>query len=256
MLFDPPWPTPDVQRGFVMRDQGRVVGFLGTILSTRRIGDHHRPFCHLSSWIVRESHRSAGFELVLPLLAMKHYTLVNLSPSPAAHEIFSGLGFEELEREQRLIPLFTPPGALLRTSRVRIVLGATKVIPLLAGEERRIAVDMAGTQAALALLQWRKHHCLVIATSSSWRNGMRLATVEYASDWDLAHEWTPRVAEAFRRSLGTVGLRMAGRHARGILQPFAVSRPLERSALYRPSDSLVRPQDVDGLYSERVQQLP
>lgn len=255
MLFELAWIPPEHQRGFVLRDAGQVVGFLGTILSVRRIAGAERHFCHLSSWIVRESHRSAGIELVLPLLAMKHYTLVNLSPSPAAHEIFTRLGFRELEREQRLIPMFTPLKAFASSSRIQILLGADAVRPYLTGEEVRIVADMAATRASIALLRSGTQQCLVIATSSRWRYGLRLAMVEYASDKARLCEWGPRVAEAFRRSLGTVGMRVDGRHACGPLPPFAVLRPLERTALYRPSDPLVTPESVDGLYSERVQQL-
>src|SRR5512145_1520818 len=79
MLFEPPWPTPDDRRGYVLRDDGRVVGFLGTISCTREIRGRRERFCNLSSWIVRDSHRGASLQLVLPVLADREQTIVNLT---------------------------------------------------------------------------------------------------------------------------------------------------------------------------------
>jgi len=68
MLFDLPWPVEEEHRGFILRDGGEAVGFLGTIFSRRTVGGTTCRFCNLSSWIVKESHRSSSLQLILPVL--------------------------------------------------------------------------------------------------------------------------------------------------------------------------------------------
>src|SRR5262245_6490969 len=104
MLFEPPWPVVEPARGFLLEDGGEAVGFLGTIFSTRVVREVERRFVNLSSWIVRPSHRASSMQLVLPVLALKGYTIVNLSASETAHEIFRKLGFRTLEERQVLCP--------------------------------------------------------------------------------------------------------------------------------------------------------
>ena len=86
----------------VRRRQGG--GFIGTIFSTRRLLGRMEPICSLSSWIVLEEHRNASLLLLKPILAMREFTIVNLTPAPVVYEIFSKLGFKPLESERFIAP--------------------------------------------------------------------------------------------------------------------------------------------------------
>src|SRR5262245_6031219 len=114
MLFDPPWPVEEPQRGYVLIDRGGVVGFYGTMFSRRQVGGELIRFCNLSSWIVKESHRGASMQLLRPILALTDYPLVNPSPNDAALPIFRRLGFAVLEDTQWLVaPVASPRQVLL-----------------------------------------------------------------------------------------------------------------------------------------------
>ena len=252
MLFDLPWPVDEEERGFVLRDGGAVVGFLGTIFSRReRNGATHR-FCNLSSWIVKETHRAASFQLVLPVLALKSHTIVNLSPSPAAYEIFARLGFQPLETAQVLLPPFARPGELLRTRGSSVTTRLEELRAELDEPGRTVAEHMSGTLAAQALVRSGARRCHVVATRSPWKGGWKLAHVQYASDWELFWDHQALVSGAFARTLGTFGLRVEARHLRGRRPAFSVARPLPRPNLFRPASSDVTPRMIDGLYTEAV----
>jgi len=252
MLFDLPWPVDEEERGFVLRDGGAVVGFLGTIFSRReRNGTTHR-FCNLSSWIVKETHRAASFQLVLPVLALKSHTIVNLSPSPAAYEIFARLGFQPLETTQVLLPPFARPGELLRARGSSVTTRMEELRAELDEPGRTVAEHMSGTLAAQALVRSGARRCHVVATRSPWKGGWKLAHVQYASDWELFWDHLALVSGAFARTLGTFGLRVEARHLRGRRPAFSVARPLPRPNLFRPASSDVTPRMIDGLYTEAV----
>ena len=252
MLFDLAWKPGEETRGWALWDGPRAVGFLGAIPSRRTLAGSERRFVNLSSWIVEPPYRSESMKLVLPALADRARTIVNLSPSPAASEIFQSLGFRALETEQVLVPLVSGMGDLVPRVGVKLTTALDSIRPRLDDSGQRIFDDLKGTQAAQILLASGARTCHVVATRSPWKARWRLAHVQYASDWDLFWEHPARVARGFLRVLGTMGLRVDGRHVRGTLPAFSVRRALALPHLYRPEDASITPQLVDGLYTEAV----
>jgi hypothetical protein len=252
MLFDLAWTTEEPSRGFALWDGDRAVGFLGAIPSERAVAGRTRRFLNLSSWYVEPAYRSESLRLVLPLLADRKRTIVNLSASPAAAEIFRKLGFQELETEQVLVPLVTGVSDLLPRVGVGVRTRIDRIREALDPTGQRICDDMRGTLAGQALLTVGDKTCHVIATRSAWKAHWRLAHVHYASDWELLWRHPARVAGAFLRVIGTMGLRVDGRHLVGTPPPFSVRKALPLPHLFRPEDAGVTPRTVDGLYTEAV----
>lgn len=253
MLFDLPWKVDEPSRGFVLVEGGRAVGFLGTIFSNREIAGRTWRLCNLSSWIVEPAHRSSSFQLVLPVMSMRSYTILNLSASPTAHEVFRSLGFMVLEDEQALV---VPVGAIPRalSSRVSLELRPESIRAALDPAERRIFDDMRGTLAMQLLLTSGTRRCHIVATRSPWKGRMKLAHVQYASDGELLAGNLALVTWGFFRIAHTAGVRLDGRHAPLSLPAFAVRRRLPLPQLYRPADPDLTPRMLDGLYTESVGQ--
>ncbi len=109
MLFQYPWPAEDDNRGHVLLDGARVVGFLGALLSTREIDGRKERFCNLSSWIVLEAYRARSLSLLAPILRLEDHTIVCATPSPTAHRLFVRTGHKVLEDRVLLLPP-SPPG--------------------------------------------------------------------------------------------------------------------------------------------------
>jgi hypothetical protein len=252
MLFDLPWKTEEPTRGYALWDGPRAVGFLGAIPSERMLQGRRLRFVNLSSWFVEEAYRAESLRLVLPLLADRKRTIVNLSPSPAAAEIFLKLGFALLETEQVLVPLVTGAFDLVPRVGVGVRTRLDRVREALAPEGQALLDDMKGTQAGQVLLTSGDRTCHVIATRSAWKARWRLAHVQYASDWELFWRHPSRVAAAFLRVFGTMGLRVDGRHLRDAVPPFSVRKALPEPHLFRPEDAGVTAALVDGLYTEAV----
>jgi len=60
LLLDYPWRPADVERGWLVEDRGRIVGFMGTIYSDRQTSRGVRRFCDLSSWYLLADYRGDG----------------------------------------------------------------------------------------------------------------------------------------------------------------------------------------------------
>lgn len=250
MLFEPPWPVEEPQRGYALLDEGRVVGFYGTMFSRRIVQGRPVRFCNLSTWIVKESHRAQSLQILRPILALEDYVLVNPSPNAAVLPIFKRFGFEPLETSQWLTIPVADPRSLLRAWGTTLVVDPERIRQNLDAEGRKIHEHLRGTVAAEALVLRGGRACHVVATASRWKRGLRLAHVRYASDWSMLADHASLLAGAFLRKLGTVGLRVDARHVTAKLPPFSVRRAIALPPLYRPGASGITPELVDGLYAE------
>ena len=252
MLFDPPWPVEEPQRGYVLIDRGQVVGFCGTMFSRRQVRGERIRFCSLSSWIVRETHRAHSLQLLRPILALEDYVIVSPSPNAVALPIYVRLGFEVLEDTQWLIAPLASPRQIVRSVGTSLITNPERIRERLDAPDREIHDHLHGTVAAEALLLRGGRSCHVVATASPWKGRWRLAHVRYASDWGMLWDHAPLLAAAFLRTLGTVGLRVDGRYSAGRRPAFGVRRRLTLPPLYRPGPSGIAPDLVDGLYSEAL----
>lgn len=249
MLFQYPWPAEDENRGYVLFDGARAVGFIGTIFSTRELNGKQERFCHLSSWIVREAYRSRSLALLSPIIRMSSHTIVCDTPSPTAHRLFTRLGHRTLEDRVLLLPPFATWPELGSLRRASMTTDPAEVRAELAGEERRCFDDHRGSVGVHLLIRHRGRACWATATLKR-RSGFRFAFVQHVSDPTLFWECLPLFKLGFLKALRAPTLAIDARFAEGHQVSFSMSWRLTTPRLYRPAHDEIRPAHVDGLYSE------
>ncbi|MBC8133237.1 MAG: hypothetical protein H7X95_09680, partial [Deltaproteobacteria bacterium] len=109
MLFTYPWESPS-RHGFGYYADGKPVGFIGAIFSTRHVRGRAERFCNLSTWIVKKEFRGTSILLTRRIVdALAGHAVVGFTPAPTTCAVFSRLGFLPLETEQLLLfPLARP----------------------------------------------------------------------------------------------------------------------------------------------------
>jgi hypothetical protein len=247
MLFGYAWCS-EPYRGFALVADGAVVGFMGTIFASRPIAGRLEHFCNTSAWIVREPYRHASTLLLKPLLALRDHTILQLTPSAASYQIFSKLGFKELESEQLLLPPL--PGSLgdLAALTGSFALVRESLLDELSDDERRLYRDLGrDTLTQHVLLRRGGRRCYLIATPSH-RKGLIFADVHYIGDREFF--WANRLLaqSAFLRAMGATAMAVDARFALGHATGPASRREAKR--LFRPSRPEITAQMLDGLYSE------
>jgi len=246
MLFSTPW-SDNPQRGYALYADGRAVGFIATIFSNRNIAGHVERVCSLSSWIMEPDHRSEVLKLLMPILKLRDHSILNPTPSPAAHGIFSQLGFVPFETE-RLILSPIPDGA--RALSGSFTTSKEDLEKNLTGEEATIYAHHAWCAAARHLLLRRgDRECYVVATAMH-KKGIPFAEIQYVSDWDLF--WKLRLLAHAALFPGTRAIALfVDRRFAGERRPLlSVVRRCPR--LYRPAHKGLEPRMIDGLYSEMM----
>jgi hypothetical protein len=249
MLFTYPW-SDSPHRGYAIYAEGKAVGFLGTIFSTRPLAGRMERVCSLSSWIVLKEYRHASLSLVMPILKLRDCTILNPTPSPVAYEIFAKLGFQPLERERLILPPLPGIAEAARALSGSIVKSREVLESELAGEESAIYRDLSSSPVAQhVLLRRGERKCYLVATPIH-RRGIPFAEIQYIGDWDFFWEHRILAHAALLRSTRAIGLFVDGRFARGRRTPLALRWPAPR--LYRPTRKEITPEMIDGLYSEMM----
>lgn len=83
--------------GFMIEDDGKLVGVLCAYYSDQDIDGRRERFCNPHSWCVLEPHRKKSIDLVLRALRQDGYHFTMLSPNAEVAKVFRYLKFRELD---------------------------------------------------------------------------------------------------------------------------------------------------------------
>jgi hypothetical protein len=246
-LFDYDFDRGDRKdRGWVLCDGDAVVGFLGAIFSRR--GDE--SFCNVTSWVVKKSHRSSGgLQLLLPMLALKDHTILNLTPTAFTRAVFQRMGFRDLERRLLMIPPVYPQ---LPARGYRLVKDHATIARLLTGEDRQVFDDHRRYSCAHLLFVGSHDYSYVVAGKTRLRR-FPTSFVYYRSNAALFRKLAGAMQRALfgchRTLFSVVDARLCADAPLRGCRSYALHQP----RLYRPAaTSTRRREDIDTLYSELV----
>jgi hypothetical protein len=128
------WGGQEPYFGYLLEDEGKVVGFLGTLHTRREIRGKVEDICEIHSWYVKREYRNQSLNLLMPVLGMKRKkTIVNFTPTPSVHELGRKFGFQDLETA--VLAFFPVP---TRMKPVRIVTDPWSVSEFLDGEDLQV----------------------------------------------------------------------------------------------------------------------
>ena len=102
-LFEYQWRRDENYCGLALKDDDKVVGFIGMIFSQRRIDESVEKFCNLTAWFVREDYRGRAIALLFPLFSMRNYTITDFTPARKVYRIQNKLGLKDLDTKGRIM---------------------------------------------------------------------------------------------------------------------------------------------------------
>jgi hypothetical protein len=241
----PPWDVEQPNHGYLLRENGRVVGAYLALYSERVIDGRPRRICNLGTWCVADEHRASGLRLLRSVLRQRGYTFTDLTPNPTVVALNSRLGFATLDTARALIPNMPWP---MRSRGVRVVDTPHEIDGLFSGRDQKIYRDHAATAAHHVVLVKGDRSCHVMFRRDSSRiQRLRIfASILYVSDPELFRDCAPHFCRylLLRRGipLTLAELRVVGhRLPRSVM----VAGPTK---MFLSEDLL--PEQVDYLYSE------
>lgn len=151
-MFDHIWGGTEDYCGYVLED-GRIVGFLGMLFTTRPVNGATHKFCEVHSWYVEDAYRNESISLFIPLLSLKGFTLLNYTPTKSVYDISVKFGFQDLESKLRIV--YPIPSLDVARRRFELSSARHEVFGHLSGEDKRIFNDHADLQCTHTVVRRR-----------------------------------------------------------------------------------------------------
>ncbi|KAA0097754.1 hypothetical protein CIW49_16250 [Mycolicibacterium sp. P1-18] len=241
-----PWEVTAPNRGFMLRDGGRIVGTLLALYSDRLLAGRVERLCNMGSWCVLPHYRSRSILLLKALLAQDGYSVTVLSPDEGPREILEFFKFRPLDTSASLVPNLPWPRGFGRT---RISADPDVIERTLVGSELVLYRDHARALAARHLVIMRgTESCYVMYRAYRFRGVPLFATILYVGNPELFRRALISVTRHLLLRRGLVAT-MAERRVIGYAP--AMSFKLESwPKMYRSAS--LEPTQIDDLYSELV----
>ncbi len=245
-LFEYGWDHDRPALGHVLVDGMRIVGFIGTVLSNRRIDGKIERFCNLSTWFVLPGYRNAALPLLLAAVGRTDETLTGLTPTKEAGKIYDWLGFRALDTGKLALLPFLNLRSLLAREPVRILTDRTLVREVLRSSDRVFFEDHSPYACGHFVVASPTSYAYVI-TKRRKKRGFPFSEVLYCSDIELFIAHLERIKWAVLRQERTVAVMIDRRLLRG-RRPVGVT--IRRPTLFK--SKTLDAAEIDNLYSELV----
>ena len=248
-LFEYQWERDENYCGLALKDDDKVVGVIGMIFSQRRIDEKVEKFCNLTAWFVREEYRGRAIALLLPLLAMKDYTITDLTPSKNVYKIQNKLGFKDLESKGRLLLPFGRRLFQPKYSPINLTHDLAVIEQKLEGQNLKILNDHKHYPCFHFLLTGNDRHCYIIYTKLR-RKRIQHVHLHYISDLDLFALAYRDIRKSILSHAKARFLLIDSRLVKNKKLPLSICLPYRAPKQY--ISSTLKPEQIDNLYSELV----
>ncbi len=133
-----PWLADQPNHGFVLRDEGRIVGGIGAIYALRRIAGREERFCNITSWCVLDAYRQQSMRLAMAVIGQPGFHYTDFSPTKVVAGTLQFFKFRALDDRQAV--LLNLPGIAAGS---RVLCERRAIEEALDGEARRVYLDHA-----------------------------------------------------------------------------------------------------------------
>jgi len=239
------WLPDKPNNGFMLKDDGRIVGVLGAIYSEQLINGALRRFCNITSIVVLPEYRGRTLDLFARCLGQKSFNFTDLTPSAAVEKICRLLKFRPLVAGEYLCAHLPVPPVLMGVE----VVGDERAASVLPAHAAKVYRDHGGIPWAERLTIGRNGaYCLVIYCRSrvQSRNG---ASILYFSDEALFRKYYWAIGGHLLLRKGLIGSRVSRRFFT-TPPPLSISRSDTQTLLYKGED--LPDSQIASVYSELV----
>lgn len=98
------WSETRPNYGFLMRDDGPIVGGIGAFYADRIIRGQKERFCNITSWCVLDSHRKYSMQLAMNVVAQEGYHFTDFSPTKVVAGTLQFFKFKSMDEAVVVTP--------------------------------------------------------------------------------------------------------------------------------------------------------
>ena len=116
--FRQDWGVAKPNNGFLLREDGRIVGGIGAIYAERSIRGRPERFCNITSWCVLDAYRAQSMRLAMAVVSQPGFHFTDLTPTEVVSKTLQFLKFKPMNERQAVWPNAPWPFSRLRGVRV------------------------------------------------------------------------------------------------------------------------------------------
>ena len=133
------WGVAKPNNGFLIRDQGRIVGGIGAIYAQRLVRGQPERFCNITSWCVVEAYRAQSMRLAMAVVSQAGFHFTDLTPTEVVSKMLQFLKFKPMNERQAIWPNI--PWPLARFGRVRTIIELDVIERVLSPTDAKVFHD-------------------------------------------------------------------------------------------------------------------
>ena len=133
------WGVENPNNGFMLLDNGQIVGGIGAIYAQRLVHGKPERFCNITSWCVLDRYRSQSMRLAMALTSQSDFHFTDLTPTEVVSKMLQFLKFKPMNERQAVWPNLLWPFSLL--AGVRVITDSNTIEQVLSAEDARVYMD-------------------------------------------------------------------------------------------------------------------
>ncbi|MBF0379497.1 MAG: GNAT family N-acetyltransferase [Magnetococcales bacterium] len=246
-IFTNHWGLEDNFFGYILTDDDRVVGFIGTIFSETVIAGDVRRFCNITTIVTDEEYRDKGAYLLMSVVGQEGCSFTNFTPTPSVRAMLLSLGFKEFNSLAHIFPPF--PAITTLFAKRKWVFDHDQIKKSLTGNDLKIFEDhVKFPNCCHGVLQTHEGSCYFLANRVD-KKGLPFAKIHYISNIDLFLHHLGMIRFKICLKLGSVALQL-NQHLLGDNNPpWSMSFNMP-SKLYKAEG--LNEEQITTLYSEEL----
>ena len=155
--FAQDWYPSKPNNGFLIRQEGRIVGGIGAIYAERPVRGRLERFCNITSWCVLDAFRAQSMRLAMAVAAQPGFHFTDLTPTEVVSKTLQFLKFKPMNERHAILPNLPWPFA--RLAGIRVVSDPEQIGRLLAPDDAKAYRDHCH-------LPWLRH--LAVGLTDAW----------------------------------------------------------------------------------------
>lgn len=137
--FQQNWGVTKPNNGFLLRDQGRIVGGIGAIYAERIIRGQPEWFCNITSWCVLEAYRAQSMRLAMAVVSQSDFHFTDLTPTEVVSKTLQFLKFKPMNERHAVWPNL--PWPFSRLCGVRVITDLDSIEEALSPADAKVFHD-------------------------------------------------------------------------------------------------------------------
>jgi len=186
--------------GYVVKIRNKIVGFVGTLFSKRKIKSKNYVYCNIHTWVVDRSHRTISHLLFVPLIKKKCIITV-LSPQIRLINTFKKMGFKSSQMNYKIVFLNIFLN-YLNTNSFQIENKFSKIKKNLSKQDLQICNDHSNIFFKKFIIFNKKNKSdfsLIVAKIEKKKNYFTVLNILYASNTPFMQKnWNSITFEIFK----------------------------------------------------------